>query len=522
MKNRHLLIMLVFLFAIPSLLRAQDAIIDDEERPQAEFDVSINPMNDDNIIVATMHGFSEITESFLSVYYTIDGGDTWAKSDIDGNFDIYDGSGDPVIEFDADGNAYLVNLGIDADDFLISTILSKSTDMGETWEPIATYDQETDKPWMAIDNSNESPHKGNIYIPVVTDDGLSLLTYDQEGELLHTAPINQGDQLPSVVVARDGDVIVSTVGLANPNEINVIRYINGGAQVADNSIIVTFPDFTFNAADISGRFQPTVYLSMDQSGGAFDGRMYVTYTASESMDNTKFDVFIKWSDDKGATWFDAKRVHEDVREGYQQFYSSSFVNDNGVLMIDWYDRGAFPEGSANTDFVVGVSHDGGETIEQMTANTLPMDFGPMLLDNFGFGVGEYHQCVASESTGFTFWADGRTNDGDINIFFAKVDLGNPSTGIEESGLINSPVAVTKMFPLPARQYVQLEMNLKSPQELYMQIISMSGNVMLTTPTKQYSSGIEKDRIEFNLAAGVYYLSVYNTEGLLCTKKLIVE
>ena len=78
---------------------AQDKIIQDSELAEAEFHTAINPTNSNNIVVVTMHGFEDVTDSYFSIYYTKDFGESWKKSDFQGMHDGHTGTGDPVMAF---------------------------------------------------------------------------------------------------------------------------------------------------------------------------------------------------------------------------------------------------------------------------------------------------------------------------------------------------------------------------------------------------------------------------------------
>jgi len=124
----------------------------------------------------------------------------------------------------------------------------------------------------------------------------------------------------------------------------------------------------------------------------------LAYTASEEENPDYFNVYLQYSDDNGENWSPRIRVHEDETDGVQQFYSSLFVNDQGVLIMDWYDRSNYDNSNQLTDFIMGISYDGGETFYQMQLNSAPMDFGIASIAGYYFGIGEYHQCVASRHT----------------------------------------------------------------------------------------------------------------------------
>lgn len=522
MKKLNYYFSLVLIVFVCANGAAQEMIIEDEDRPQAEFDVAINPLNPENIIVATMHGFSDIEDSYLSVYFTLDGGTSWSKSHMDGNFGIYDAAGDPVIEFDHLGKAYIVNLVVDIETFTTSTVLSSSEDGGASWTIAATFAEDTDKPWLDIDRSDVSPYLGNIYIPVVTFDGMQLLVYNQVHELISSVNIPKGDQLPSVAVQNDGDVYVSTVGLNNPNVVFLHRFTEGGTELIADYELASFPDFTFNAPEVSGRFQPTVYLRCDNSDGPFSDRLYLTYTASESSNPMIFDVFIIWSDDDGESWTEPKLVHEDNSVGYQQFYSSSYVSPKGTLIVDWYDRAGQDPSSGLTDFKLGVSTDGGDTFSEVKLNSVPMDFLPLLAENNGFGIGEYHQCVANETQAYSFWSDGRTNDGDLNIYYAIVDIEEPSLSVHESGIVNSGLSVTNVYPLPADERIFVDFTLAIARDLQIEIMGLDGKIVFKLPGQKFSTGAHTIEVPVEVPSGSYMLSFRSRENILVSKNIVVK
>ena len=344
----------VFLFSSIALF-GQDVLVADEEEPEAEFSVAMNPLDTNNIILTTMIGFGESLTGDLRIYYTYDGGDTWGLSDFTGILEGYQGAGDPVLAFDREGNALLVNLSITNDVSMVNTLLSKTTDGGATWELVSELATGfTDKPWIFIDNSEVSPFKDNIYIPLVADE-ISLYTINNDYETVNIQEIPDGDALPSVVLGKNGDVFTSTLGLGVDNKIFVQYYTEAGTVLEHSTEVVNFPDYTFNAPTISDRFQPSQYLAMDNSGGLYDGRLYLAYTASEQINPTFFDVFLTYSDDKGESWSTPNIVHNDNVDNVQQFYSSTYVNNEGIEIMHWYDRRNHEASTRLTDFYMGIS-----------------------------------------------------------------------------------------------------------------------------------------------------------------------
>jgi Neuraminidase (sialidase) len=161
MKNNFLLLIFVF-FAIS--LHAQDTLVVDAAHCLIRnFTWPLILRTTNNIIIATMHGG---TTGDMKVYYTLDQGASWQTSPFTGVHPGYQGAGDPVLDFDASGNAYLVNLSLFGG--IQYAVISKSTDGGATWQLETTiFLIPPDKPWLAVDRSTVLPTKATFYLPFV-------------------------------------------------------------------------------------------------------------------------------------------------------------------------------------------------------------------------------------------------------------------------------------------------------------------------------------------------------------------
>lgn len=517
---KYILVLFLFL-KLSNTIQSQDIIVNDGNLPEAEFHVAINPVDTNNIILATMHGFNSQNGNFITIYYTQDYGETWQVSDFQGEHAGYDGAGDPVLAFDNEGNALLVNLSAQPSTFSVHTVLSKSEDGGATWTHVSTVvDSFSDKPWIATDHYESSPYIGNIYLPVIENEP-KLYIIDNTYQTTQTLTIPVGNALPSVVVGKNGDVFTSVVDISgSENKVFVQYYSDGGTTEVHSTQIVSFPDYTFNAPDISNRFQPTAYLAIDNSGGNYDGRLYLSYTASETGNPDYFNVFITYSDDKGVTWTTPKVVHSDQQQEVQQFYSSTYVNDQGVLVIDWYDRKNYSNTNKLTDFYLGISYDGGDTFTELQLNTVSSDFD-QVIPSEDFGIGEYHQLVATDNTTIAFWSDGRTNDGDLNIYMAKVSLNNPITGVEELSTISDKIAVSLLYPQPVLDQINIDIRLLEDTSLKFEIIDNNGRRIWNSNMTQYLAGKHTVTFPCNVPSGVYYIRIVSTKrGYIKTIKMI--
>lgn len=510
---------IIFVFLYLSL-SAQEELLNDGAFTEAEFHVAINPTDSSNIILVTMYGFGAEGGDNLLIYYTHDFGATWSQSDFHGNLFSSSPAGDPVVAFDAEGRAELVNLTITEDD-VIYAILSTSMDGGASWvHSINVVDTFCDKPWMAIDRFDSSPNKGNIYIPIVIDH-LELFVIGEDYSPIDTLNIPDGDHIPSVVVSKDGDVFTSSITLGADHTIFVQKYTDGGTSLSHSTPVATFPSYIFDVPDISDRFQPTPYLSIDNSDGPYSGRLYLSYTASELENPNYFDVFLTYSDDDGLTWSVPRQVHSDGLSEVQQFYSSTFVNDQGILVMDWYDRRDYPDSTHLTDFYLGVSYDGGETISELKLNSIPSDFDQVVTAGNAFGIGEYHQLVASDNYVISFWSDGRTNDEDLNIYFAKVDLNNP-VAVEEIGLLSDKIAVSDIYPQPITgTEVYFDVNLEETANLKFMISDIEGRIVSEKNWETFPAGKHVLSVSSGLIVpGIYSLTIMADSGYWKSMKFI--
>ncbi len=517
---RYQIILLLTLVTLQAY--GQDNILRDTDLSQAEFSVAMNPLDSNNIVLVTMHGFDDVSDSYFSIYFSNDFGRSWNISEFDGfDEDLYVGAGDPVIKFDAQGAAILTGLAATVG-FDIISIVYKSVDGGLTWTTEYTgTNTSVDKPWLAIDNGRSSPHSGNVYIPIVDIFNVNLTRLDNSLTLVGTTPFPEGDQIPSVVINEStGDVFTSVITLDNPNVFYCQQWQDGGRTLVHSTVIDSTFDFTFNAPDVSQRYQPTPYLAIDNSGGPYDGRLYFSFTASEENNPRYFNVHLAWSDDNGLTWTSAKPVHSDLREEVQQFYSSSYVTDDGTLILDWYDRTNYEPGSSLTDFYMGISYDGGESFNELQLNSEPMDFNLVSQAGFGFGIGEYHGLVSTNTTAISFWSDGRGTEANQNIYYARVNLRDGVSSVAEYGMINPDIHISDIYPNPVENEISLPFSTEQTKDISWQIVSAEGKILYQDPAQSYSAGLHQLDLEVELPTGVYAL-VVRSEGWLVRSQVFV-
>jgi hypothetical protein len=485
--------------------------------------------------MAVINGFSEVDfTSAFSIYYTLDFGDTWQKSDFHGLITDYVGAGDPVLKFDNTGVAYLVSLSakIVNNDTTIHTLISYSNDKGVTWNSIITNSNETDKPWLTVNNIESLNYKGYKYIPTVESysntSKIKMSILNEENTIIHSnidVFNNVGGiiHLPCVEVNTNGDIFVSAYRF-NPKSIIIARSENNGTSFNTFHQItpIQLNDYYDIVTGISSRIQCSPYMAIDKSGGTYNNRIYFTYTNYESGStggtNTYLDTYLTWSDDNGDTWETPKVINATASQNTQQFYSNIYVNDNGDLLLAWYD-GRNDTENKNIDYYVGISTNGGNTIREIKVSSASSDFSKIGLKNGNFGIGDYSQIVATNNIAIPFWADGRTNDGDINVYFAKINIGNP-TDIYEISSISDNMNV-KIYPNIIKDIINTEITLNKPSNLRWSIIDVNGRIIKYSKLKKYEKGISKIKIPaLSLKQGMYFIRFELNKGFIKTIKII--
>jgi hypothetical protein len=227
-----------------------------DRRMQTEPDIAVNPLDPDHLVLGTI----DYNFPANSVYVSIDGGANW-----DGPFqtkyvrDDLGAGGDPVVQFDSQGNVHIASISIGQEEYgiggasgfaLVSSIaVASSTDGGYTWgEPIATAKStvETanveidptgrlrgtislsflDKPWMTTGPHPTIEEQEVLYVTYVEFKTNYDLLYIGEVPVLGVPTI---ETTPFAVSSIDGGATWSDPVAAGPT----VRRVYGEEDAAD-------------------------------------------------------------------------------------------------------------------------------------------------------------------------------------------------------------------------------------------------------------------------------------------------
>src|SRR5438874_9380358 len=296
--------------------------VSNECGPQSETFITIN-QNKPKVLAA---GSNEIFRLPMRGYYSTNGGGSWGGVDLPlppakGANGIDFGS-DPTLAFDTQGNVfygYIVVFfgggnGINGTEMAVA----KSTDGGKTYPSVNFFSFENgtnhfnDKPMITADTNTGSALRDNVYIAWDAASGGSIgggvrvaASSDHGASFSVTRaddPSGPGRSIgASPAVGPNGELYVAW----NDYSANVIAFNRSfdGGKTWDHQRVVSSKTIPFDIAIPAESFRAAlVYpeVDVDVSNGPHRGRIYCSWLALTPANVT--DIFISFSDDKGAHW----------------------------------------------------------------------------------------------------------------------------------------------------------------------------------------------------------------------------
>jgi hypothetical protein len=534
---------------------------------ESEVTAAIHPIDTNRVVVSTMRttGNEEVDETEIDIYFTDDGGLSWERSDFrpmraSSLFAVKMGGGDPVLTYDAEGRVHLVWLRLEFSftlDIKASILHAYSEDGGRTWtedaKPVEEYTVGLsdpgnvsigDKPWIVADTEPGSPYYGSLY-------------------LMHTQlAFESADSVPYQIIMRrwsreSGWAENSTVAISSEQLLfchfphaaigvnGEVHLLVAGASVSD-PYTALYHSVSSDAGESFGPpnrvsyFDLSCFLQEETADPCVDGvvasrttsssyiyanpstrELYAIWHSSGFREAVTegVDVYFSRSDDAGRTWSPPIVVNQDQDPATDNFLPTGTLSRNGGFALTWYDQRATPD-STHYYGRWYDSHSGGFGPETVISSQ-PTSFGQVGLRNGGFGVGEYNGTVSTNNTLIPVWADGRNNDGNLEIFVARV--------ARESGQIVSVRQIGReLFGLtlatnPVTSVLRASLHLPpgpAPNSIQAQIYDGMGRLLTTQRLAPLSAdGIIEISVR-QYASGMYYLHVTDTSGAYATQRFM--
>ncbi len=421
---------------------------DAQNRQSNETTVAISPANP-NIVAVGANDYRMVPvfgDSWLGFYVSADGGATWFNTMVPGfPSDTstaglaspllgLDGSGDPVVRFDAQGNLYAAgiafNRDFDQEDLNNDTVVyvakyiytpgspaGTSTPNSAANPPDFTYAFTTivdrgaigfaipagqpfgfagkfdDKNWMAIDMNPSSPCFGNVYYSFTKFTGLAgafpivfSRSTDGGATFSEPRPVSQSGQDgttatqgSNIAVASNGTVYVSYRTFATNSDptfkVQVVRSNDCGQHFGQPVTAATFTPIPRQAAGLAFRTPTESWIAVDDTN---PNQLYVAFMALAGSP-ANADVFVARSTNGGASWGAQVRVNDDTTSKHQ-FWPAIAVS-NGALHVAWFDFRDSPNAGdpAATNDVLNVyyatSNIGGVAYPAFSSNVKVTDVG---------------------------------------------------------------------------------------------------------------------------------------------------
>jgi len=427
---------------------------DAQNRQSNETTVSISPVNT-SIVAAGANDYRMVTvtgDVWFGLYVSANGGTTWFNTMIPGfpsdtsaaglasPLLNLDGSGDPVVRFDASGNLYAAgiafNRNFDQADRPVDTVVyvakyaytpgtpgGTSTPSSAANPPNFTYAGATvvdrgavgfavpgviglagtftDKEWLEIDLNAPaaSPCAGSVYVahtnfhgaagssPIMfsrsTDGGGSF----SQPKTISTGgssgtPYNQG---ADVAVASNGTIYVAYAAFQGGgnafNGIAIVKSTDCGKRWSQPVSVGTVNDP--QAPGVAFRTPTFAFVAVD------DSNPNVVYVAYQSLGGD-YDIYVQRSTDGGTTWEDPEQVNDDPGARHQIF--PTIEVSNGALHAAWYDfRNSVTPANEALDVYYACTNCAGFTYPTFSDNERVTDVshnGNCLL--FGGGTAAFH------------------------------------------------------------------------------------------------------------------------------------
>src|SRR5215471_9537067 len=325
---------------------------------ESEEAIAVNPTNPNNIVVFTNVGHAEAGLSagmFLAVSF--DGGKTWTTKlvALGGNDPLGDGCCDPSLSFDRYGNLFMTYLYEVEDQVPVAL----STDGGLTFHVIANISK-ADLPGKKAGGDNRGLFRFVDQPTIIAARGEVWLVFNAGGPMAATgAPVTGPGQvgafIPIEVVPGTNNCTYGDVSIGPSGQVMQACTLTESGQGGGKIFVNVDPDglgpagfgdrtfvtqthvggFDFIPAQQDRSVDAEPGLAWDRTTGPHGGWVYLVYTREHPNESNNTDIYVRHSDDNGATWSAAVRVNDDHTTNSQFLPKISLDPTTGNLAVIW-------------------------------------------------------------------------------------------------------------------------------------------------------------------------------------------
>jgi hypothetical protein len=326
---------------------------------ESEEAIAVNPTNPNNIVVVTNVGHREagLTAGMFAAV-SFDGGATWSRRLIGNNDNLGDACCDPSLSFDRYGNLFLTYLYETEN----TVPIALSTDGGLTFNVIANISAPPKGTPTKAAGDNRGLFRFVDQPTITTGSGQVWVVFNGGGPMYATgAPVTGlgqagqffvGEVVPGTNNCTYGDVAIGPAG-----QVMQVCALTESGQGGGKLFVSVDPDglgpagfgdrvfvasthvggFDFIPAQPDRSVDAEPGLAWDRTGGPHTGRVYLVYTLEQQNESDNTDIYLRYSDDNGATWSAAKRLNDDATTNSQFLPKIALDPTSGKIAVVWYD-----------------------------------------------------------------------------------------------------------------------------------------------------------------------------------------
>jgi hypothetical protein len=326
---------------------------------ESEEAIAVNPANPNNIVTVTNVGHREagLTAGMFEGV-SFDGGRTWTRKLIGLGPDdpLGDTCCDPSLSFDRYGNLFMTYLYEVEDQVPVAL----STDGGLTFRVIANISK-ADLPPKKARGDNRGLFRFVDQPTITAAHNQVWVVFNAGGPMVATGARvtglgKVGSFIPVEVVPGTNNCTYGDVAIGPSGQVmqacNLTESGQGGGKIFVNvdpdgtgpagfgdRVFVTqthVGGFDFIPAQQDRSVDAEVGLAWDRTG-AHAGRVYMVYTKEQPNESDNTDIYVRHSDNDGATWSSAVRVNNDHTVNSQFLPKISLDPTTGDIAVVWYD-----------------------------------------------------------------------------------------------------------------------------------------------------------------------------------------
>ena len=329
---------------------------------ESEEAIAINPTNPNNIVIFTNIGHREAgltAGMFLAVSF--DGGATWTKRIVGNNDALGDACCDPSLAFDEFGNLFMTYI------FQVENTVpvALSTDGGLTFAIIANIDAPAKTTGKKAPGDNRGLFRFVDQPTITAAHGEVWVIFNAGGPMFATgAPVtglgSVGSFFAGEVVPGSNNCTYGDIAIGPSGQVMQVCALTESGQGGGKIFVNVDPDglgpagfgnrvfvtethvggFDFIPAQPDRSVDAEPGLAWDRTGGPHNGRVYLVYTKEQKNESDDTDVYVRYSDDNGATWSNGVRVNDDSTANSQFLPKIALDPTTGNIAIVWHDARA--------------------------------------------------------------------------------------------------------------------------------------------------------------------------------------